>query len=75
MMWINTQDQYPGRCLNYRSALQYTNYESFSKRCLDYEGHDSACTFEQDLSPASSSASITLKSTTSPEPWVSPLKY
>lgn len=64
-------DPYPGRCKNHRSVLWYA--ESKNVRCLDYEGTDHVCTFEQP--PAAFSIDVSQLSSSvmrEPEQWVKP---
>jgi hypothetical protein len=63
-------DSNPGRCLNYRTGRDANGYAA-SKRCLDYEGHQSACRFLPD--PEIRSASQGIYVSKPPGPWVSPL--
>ena len=65
-MLIVLPDPDPGRCKNYRDG----------RRCLDYDDHDSRCTFPEESDPygfqVQQSHGWILDSTT-PQPWVSPL--
>lgn len=71
-MILNILDTNPGRCLNLRSGSDAYGYLAM-KRCLDYEGHEGRCTFQDDPKPVDRSWSQTASHPTKPEPWVSPL--
>jgi len=71
-MYISVPDQYPGRCPNYRQSRDlYGNF--VPRRCLDYEGHQSSCRFEEDEPQPSLVGSSSYLSHEKPKPWVSPL--
>lgn len=73
-MILNLPDPHPGRCTNYRTGKDAFGYPR-SKRCLDYEGHDSRCKFPDDPKPVSIDMQTVWGGTqqAKPEPWVSPL--
>lgn len=73
-MNVALPDPDPGRCSNYRTGKDAYG-EPRSKRCLDYEGHDSRCRFPDDPKPVSIMAHLQSYqgSTAAPKPWVSPL--
>ena len=64
-MIITVPDPHPGRCLNYRMG----------RRCIDYDKHDSPCTFEKRKGPAFGEASEYAGWSLVPKepvPWVRP---
>lgn len=70
-MNITIPDRYPGRCLNHRRVRNH------HQRCLDYDGHNMACTFPEEpewrKSMETQTQSWVLKQE-KPKPWVSPLR-
>jgi hypothetical protein len=64
-------DPFPGRCKNHRSDFRYGRLVSL--RCLDYEGTQHVCTFEELRPPFTASDQVTSSlHPSNPEPWVKP---
>lgn len=68
MSTITLPDPHPGRCLNIRF-----HWQTGTVRCLDYEGHDSACMFPQPPPHRESTDGTQGYTIKPPVPWVSPL--
>lgn len=71
-MILNLPDPHPGRCLNYREGRDYMGYP-VPKRCLDYEGHDGRCRFQEDPAPGPRLGEGGIYVAPEPKAWVSPL--
>lgn len=71
MSYLVAPDPFPGRCKNHRSEFRYGRLVSL--RCLDYEGTEHVCTFE-DLRPPITASDQVNTYTVSHEskPWVKP---
>ena len=75
MSFIHLPDPDPGRCKNHRPSKTWNDYGAIQLRCLDYEGHDSKCTFPEDPKPVPryDVAHSIYTNPEKPKPWVSPL--
>ena len=71
-MNIFMPDEYPGRCKNHREINWYARPKTV--RCLDYEGTEHVCTFEQPPVEVHLSGNIGLSRSVAvdPKPWVKP---
>ncbi len=70
MSYLTLPDPFSGRCKNHRQAQGGYGIETV--RCLDYEGHDSACRFPAPLPRADASSASLYYHQTTPKPWVRP---